>query len=63
MEKLHEEQKHAVVAAAQRERAAWTALERVSRPNVEDESALQAYRERWRAAAHSLVEALQALKS
>jgi hypothetical protein len=63
VEKIHEQQEHAVVAAARRERAAWTALERASRRNLEDETTVRAYRERWRAAAHSLVDALRALKT
>jgi hypothetical protein len=59
---LREEREYAVREAAERERAAWSALERVSRPDEPEESALRAYRERWQAAAHNLVIALRALK-
>lgn len=48
--------------ALERERAAWSQLERAARPSEADELALRAHRERWQAAAHSLVAALRALK-
>lgn len=46
----------------ERERAAWSALERVARPSDPDEAALRDHRERWQAASHALVTALRALK-
>ena len=46
----------------ERERAAWNDLERVSRPSDADEIALRVSRERWQDAAHTLVNALRALK-
>ena len=59
---LREQREYAVVAAAQRERDAWLALERAARPDEEDEVLVRAARERWQRAARSLVEALKALK-
>jgi len=60
---LREQRAYAVHEAAEQERAAWAALERASRREGADEHAVRACRERWRAAAHSLVDALRALKS
>ena len=62
MNPLREEREYAVREALDRERAAWTALERVGRPSDADERILRAYRERWQAASHALVSALRALK-
>ena len=62
MNPLREQQEYAVREALERERAAWTDLERVARPSDADETALGAYRERWQSAAHALVSALRALK-
>ena len=62
MNPLREEREYAVHEALERERAAWSDLERVARPSDADESALRAYRERWQAASHALVTALRALK-
>ena len=59
---LREQREYAVVAAAQQERAAWTALEQASRPGAEDEAAIPACRAHWQAAARALVLALRALK-
>jgi len=58
---LREEREYAVRAAAEQERAAWSALERVSRPDAADEVVLNRFRERWQTASRSLVEALKAL--
>ena len=55
MNPLREEREYAVREALDRERAAWTALERVARPSDADERILRAYRERWQAASHALV--------
>ena len=62
MNPLRVEREYAVREALDRERAAWTALERVARPSDADERILRAYRERWQAASHALVSALRALK-
>jgi hypothetical protein len=62
MNPLREEREYAVQEALERERAAWSALERVARPSDTDETALRAYRDRWQTAAHALVSALRALK-
>jgi len=59
---VREQQEYAVREALERERAAWSALERVARPSDTDERALLAYREHWQAASHALVSALRALK-
>jgi hypothetical protein len=59
---LREEREYAVQEALERERAAWSALERVARPSDADESAVGPYRDRWQTAAHTLVSALRALK-
>jgi hypothetical protein len=59
---LREEREYAVREALERERAAWSDLERVARPTETDETALRAYRERWQTASHALVSALRALK-
>lgn len=59
---LREQREYDVVAAAHQERAAWTALERASRPGAEDEAAIPACRASWQTAARALVQALQALK-
>lgn len=59
---LREQREYAVHEALQRERQAWSDLERAARPNAADESTLSTYRERWQAAAHTLVTALRALK-
>jgi hypothetical protein len=63
MHVLREQREYAVAAAARREREAWTALERASRPEAEEEYVVRAARDRWQRAAQSLVEALRALKS
>ena len=63
MHVLREQREYAVASAAQRERDAWTALERAARPDHEDEAVVRAARDRWQAAARSLVEALRALKT
>lgn len=60
---LREQREYAVQEAAHQEREAWFALERVSRPDAAEEDVLIRFRERWQAAAHSLVDALKALKS
>ena len=62
MSPLREEREYAVREALERERAAWSALERAARPSDADETILHAYRERWQAASHALVKALRALK-
>ena len=62
MNPLREQREYAVREAAERERAAWTDLERVARPNAADETVLRVSRERWQAAAQALVNALRALK-
>ena len=62
MNVLREQREYAVFEAAQRERDAWTALERASRQDVDDETLVQACRERWQVAARSLIRALQRLK-
>jgi hypothetical protein len=59
---LREQREYAVREAAQRERAAWAALERASRPQDVDEASLRTVRGRWQTAARSLVDALAALK-
>jgi hypothetical protein len=59
---LREQREYALHEALQREREAWSDLERAARPNAADESILATYRERWQAAAHALVIALRALK-
>jgi hypothetical protein len=59
---LREEREYAVREAFQRERAAWSDLERIARPRDADENSLRVYRDRWQAAAHALVSALRALK-
>jgi hypothetical protein len=59
---LREEQEYAVREASLKERAAWADLERASRPAEADEVAVRFYRERWQAAAHTLVTALRDLK-
>lgn len=41
---------------------AWSALERLCRPDAADEDVLIRIRERWQLAARSLVDALRALK-
>jgi hypothetical protein len=61
MNPLREEREYALHDALQKERDAWHALERASRPNQEL-SILEARRERWQAASHALVAALRALK-
>jgi hypothetical protein len=63
MDKTREERERALSAAARRERAAWTVLERASRPDDADQAHLLASRARWQAASQSLVEALEALKA
>jgi hypothetical protein len=63
MNPLREEREYAVRAAAEQERAAWSALERVSRPDAADEIVLNRFRERWQMASRSLVDALKALKN
>jgi hypothetical protein len=62
MNPLREQREYAVREAAERERAAWSDLERAARPNAADETSLRTYRARWQAAAYSLVNALRALK-
>jgi hypothetical protein len=59
---LREQREYAVREAAQRERAAWAALERATRPRDVDEVDLRTIRGRWQAASRSLVDALRALK-
>jgi hypothetical protein len=59
---LREQREYAVRDALQRERAAWAALERASRPNDVDEVDLSTLRGRWQKASRSLVDALRALK-
>jgi hypothetical protein len=59
---LREQREYAVHEALQRERAAWSALERAARPGDPDEAAVRSQRERWQAASHALVAALRALK-
>jgi exo-beta-1,3-glucanase (GH17 family) len=58
-----EEQERAVEEAAREERAAWKALERAMRPEDADEPLVRAYRDRWKSASRSLVEALESLKA
>jgi hypothetical protein len=62
MNTLREQREYAVREALERERAAWSALERVARPSDPDDRAVFAYRERWQVASHALVSALRALK-
>jgi vacuolar-type H+-ATPase subunit H len=62
MNPLREQREYAVREAAQREREAWSDLERAARPNATDDTSLRTYRERWQATAHTLVDALRALK-
>ena len=59
---MREQREYEVQEALERERAAWSALERVARPTDADETALRVYRERWQVASHALVSALRALK-
>jgi hypothetical protein len=59
---LREQREYAVREAAERERAAWSDFERAARPEDVDEATLNAFRERWRVASRSLVDALRALK-
>jgi hypothetical protein len=59
---LREEREYAVREALERERTAWSDLERAARPKDADETSLRAYRDRWQATAHALVNALRALK-
>jgi hypothetical protein len=59
---LREQREYAVREAAQRERAAWAALERASQPKEVDETNVSTLRGRWQATARSLVDALGALK-
>jgi hypothetical protein len=59
---LREQREYAVREAAQRQRAAWAALERASRTDDADEANLSILRRRWQAASRSLVDALRALK-
>jgi hypothetical protein len=59
---LREQREYAVREAAQKERAAWAALERASRPHDVDEANLRTLRSRWQSTSRSLVEALRALK-
>jgi len=59
---LREQREYAVREAAQRERAAWAALERATRPHDVDEASLGFVRGRWQATSRSLVDALRALK-
>ena len=64
MDKTREERERTLSAAARRERAAWTVLERASRPeDSTDQAHLLASRARWQAASHSLIEALEDLKA
>jgi hypothetical protein len=58
---IREQREYAVLQAAQQERAAWRALEKVNRPNA-DARLLDAQRQRWQDAARSLAYALRALK-
>jgi len=59
---LRQDRESAVREALRREREAWSALGQAARPNGGDELRLRACRERWQAAAHTLVTALRALK-
>jgi hypothetical protein len=59
---LREQREYAVREALEREREAWSDLERAARPREGDETQLRAYRERWQTASHALVSALRALK-
>jgi len=59
---LREQREYAVHEALQRERAAWSDLERAARPSDADEASVRSQRERWQAASHALVAALRALK-
>ena len=61
MHPIREQREYAVLEAAQQERAAWRALEKVNRPNA-DARLLEAQRQRWQDAARSLAYALRALK-
>jgi len=61
MHPIREQREYAVLEAAQQERAAWRALEKVNRPNA-DARLLAAQRQRWQDAARSLAYALSALK-
>jgi hypothetical protein len=60
---LREEREYAVREAARRERAAWSRLQEATRPETPDPTAVRTYGERWRDAAHRLVDALRALKN
>ena len=62
MNPLREQREYAVLEAARKERAAWAELERANRPKDRDELTVRACRERWQAAAHTLVGALRAVK-
>src|SRR3954451_14264847 len=60
---LREQREYQVREAAQQERAAWFALERVSGREASDEVVLRRFRQRWQETSRSLVEALRALKT
>lgn len=60
---LREQREYAVRQALERERAAWSELERAARPNEPDETRLRACRDRWCAASRRLVAALELLKA
>src|SRR3954454_16215317 len=60
---LREQREYQVREAAQQERAAWFALERVSGREASDEVVLSRFRQRWQETSRSLVEALRALKT
>ena len=62
MNPLREEREYAVREALEREREAWSDLERAARPTDADETAVSVCRDRWQTAAHALVNALRALK-
>ena len=59
---LREQLEYAVLEAAEKERTAWTQLERVNRPNA-DVDLLEAARARWQSASRDLVGALAKLKA
>jgi len=58
---LREQHEYAVREAAERERAAWRALEAANRPDAEP-TLLEARRVRWQTEARALVSALIRLK-
>jgi hypothetical protein len=68
VDNTREQREQLVLRAVEAERAAWAELERASRPplgedDFTDELALRRSRERWQAASHTLINALEALKT